>query len=71
MHHLAAYENVAVPCNTNGEPMAFGILDQTNTLFLHEDITFAQALGTVVTDNNYNGWRKNRINVLNKIEISG
>jgi len=51
--------------------MAFGILDQTNTLFLHEDITFAQALGTVVTDNNYNGWRKNRVNVLNKIEISG
>ena len=71
MQHLAAYENVAVPCNLKGEPMAFGILDQANTLFLHDDRAFARALGTVVTDNNYKGWRKSRINVLNKIEING
>ena len=71
MKHLAAYENVATPMTTDGKMMAFGILEQTNTLFLHDDRTFARALGTVLTDNNYRDWRKNRINVLNKIEING
>jgi hypothetical protein len=70
MKHLSAYENVAMPCTTDGKILAFGILPQTNTLFLHEDSTFARALGTVLTDNNYKDWRKNRTNVLNKIEIN-
>ena len=71
MEHLAAYKHVATPCTLDGKVMAFGIHEQTNTLFLHDDRAFARALGTVVTDNNYRNWRKNRVNVLNKIEING
>jgi len=70
MKHLAAYENVAVPCTTDGKVLAFGILEQTNTLFMHEDVALAKALGTTLTANNYADWKRNRANVLNKIEIN-
>jgi len=71
MKHLAAYAKVATPMTTDGKMMAFGILEQTNTLFLHNDSEIAGALGKVVTTKSWEGWKANRINVLNKIEING
>ena len=71
MEHLAAYANVVVPCTTDGKVMAFGVLEQTNTLVLHNDSEIAGALGKVVTTKSWEGWKANRVNVWNKIEIRG
>ena len=69
MEHLAAYANVVTPCTTDGKVLAFGVLEQTNTLVLHNDGEIAGALGKVVTTRNYRNWMRNRTNVWNKIEI--
>jgi len=70
MKHLAAYENVAVTCTTGGKMLVFGVLEQTKTLYIHEDCTIARALGTTLTAKNYAEWKKNRTNIFNKIEIN-
>lgn len=71
MEHLAAYANVVTPCTTDGKVLAFGVLEQTNTLVLHNDSEIAGALGKVVTTKSWEGWKANRVNVWNKIEIRG
>ena len=71
MKHLAAYENVVVPCTTTGTPLRFGVLDSTKTLTMYNDAEIAKATGMLLTDTNWKNFKKNRFNVWNKIDVTG